>query len=69
MDWWSIGVMFFEMVVGYPPFFSENPDDTCKKIIKWKEHFSIPADAELSPEAENLILKMFAPAENRLGLH
>ena len=69
VDWWSIGVMFFEMVVGYPPFFSENPGDTCKKIIKWKEHFSIPEDAELSPEAENLILKMVAPVENRLGLH
>ena len=68
VDWWSIGVMFFEMVVGYPPFFSENPTDTCKKIIKWKENFSIPVDAELSPEAENLILKMVAPAENRLGV-
>ena len=34
--------MFFEMVVGYPPFFSENPSDTCKKIIKWKENFFIP---------------------------
>ena len=67
VDWWSIGVMFFEMVVGYPPFFSENPSDTCKKIIKWKENFSIPEDAELSPEAENLILRMVAPAENRLG--
>ena len=69
VDWWSIGVMFFEMVVGYPPFFSENPTDTCKKIIKWKENFYIPADVELSPEAENLILKMVAPAENRLGAH
>ena len=68
VDWWSIGVMFFEMVVGYPPFFSENPSDTCKKIIKWKENFSIPVDAELSPEAENLILKLVAPAENRLGM-
>ena len=68
VDWWSIGVMFFEMVVGYPPFFSENPSDTCKKIIKWKENFFILEDAELSPEAENLILKMVAPAENRLGL-
>ena len=69
VDWWSIGVMFFEMVVGYPPFFSENPTDTCKKIIKWKEYFSIPADAGLSVEAENLILKMVAPPENRLGVH
>ena len=69
VDWWSIGVMFFEMVVGYPPFFSENPTDTCKKIIKWKEYFSIPADVGLSVEAENLILKMVAPPENRLGIH
>ena len=63
-DWWSIGVMFFEMVVGFPPFFSENPSDTCKKIVKWRENFSIPADANLSPEAESFILR-----ESRLGVH
>ena len=68
-DWWSIGVMFFEMVVGFPPFFSENPSDTCKKIVKWKEHFSIPSDANLSPEAENFILRMVSPPEKRLGVH
>ena len=68
-DWWSIGVMFFEMVVGFPPFFSENPSDTCKKIVKWKEHFSIPSDANLSPEAENFILRMVSPPETRLGIH
>ena len=68
-DWWSIGVMFFEMVVGFPPFFSENPSDTCKKIVKWKEHFSIPSDANLSPEAENFILRMVSPPETSLGIH
>ena len=68
-DWWSIGVMFFEMVVGFPPFFSENPSDTCKKIVKWKEHFSIPADANLSPEAESFILRMVSQPESRLGVH
>ena len=68
-DWWSIGVMFFEMVVGFPPFFSENPSDTCKKIVKWKEHFSIPPDANLSPEAESFILRMVSQPESRLGVH
>ena len=68
-DWWSIGVMFFEMVVGFPPFFSEKPSDTCKKIVKWKEFFSIPSDANLSPEAENFILRMVSPPETRLGIH
>ena len=68
-DWWSIGVMFFEMVVGFPPFFSENPSDTCKKIVKWRENFSIPEDANLSPEAESFILRMVSQPESRLGVH
>ena len=69
VDWWSIGVMFFEMVVGYPPFFSENPSDTCKKIVKWKQYFQIPDDANLSYEAKSLIKRMVASHENRLGVN
>ena len=69
VDWWSIGVMFFEMVVGYPPFFSENPSDTCKKIVKWKQYFQIPDDADLSNEAKSLIKRMVCSHENRLGVN
>jgi len=28
-DWWSIGAILFEMMVGYPPFFSDEPSVTC----------------------------------------
>lgn len=69
VDWWSIGVMFFEMVVGYPPFFSENPSDTCNKIVKWRQYFSIPPDANLSSEARSLIMKLVTSADKRLGLN
>ena len=33
VDCWSIGIIVYEMVVGYPPFFSDEPSDTYKKIL------------------------------------
>lgn len=35
IDWWSVGVILFEMLVGYPPFFSDQPNITCQKILHW----------------------------------
>jgi serine/threonine protein kinase len=35
VDWWSVGIILYEMMVGYPPFFSDDPSETCKKIINW----------------------------------
>ena len=29
VDWWSVGAILFEMMVGYPPFFSDDPSVTC----------------------------------------
>jgi serine/threonine protein kinase len=56
------------MLIGYPPFFSDNPTETCQKIIKWKQYFKFPEDPKISPEAENLIRKLMSPNENRLGV-
>uniref|UniRef100_A0A6N2K6C7 non-specific serine/threonine protein kinase n=1 Tax=Salix viminalis TaxID=40686 RepID=A0A6N2K6C7_SALVM len=30
-DWWSLGAIMYEMLVGYPPFYSEEPMSTCRK--------------------------------------
>lgn len=25
VDWWALGVLVFEMLAGYPPFYDDNP--------------------------------------------
>jgi serine/threonine kinase 38 len=33
-DWWSLGVIMFECLVGYTPFYSDDPVMTCRKILR-----------------------------------
>lgn len=67
VDWWSVGVILFEMLVGYPPFFSDEPSVTCQKILHWKRTFAIPAEANLSTHATDILNKLIADPEVRLG--
>ena len=67
IDWWSVGVIFFEMLVGYAPFCSEETKEVCLKVINWKKYLQIPEDIEISPEAEDLIAKLINNSEERLG--
>ncbi|CAI0558937.1 unnamed protein product [Linum tenue] len=32
-DWWSLGAIMYEMLVGYPPFYSDEPMSTCRKVL------------------------------------
>ena len=50
-DWWSLGAIMFECLVGYPPFCSTSTHETYKKILDWRNHLVIPDDVHLSPEA------------------
>ncbi|KAK5852688.1 hypothetical protein PBY51_006538 [Eleginops maclovinus] len=66
-DWWSVGVILYEMVVGQPPFLANTPLETQLKVINWKSMLNIPPLAKLSPEASDLIVKLCRSPEDRLG--
>lgn len=55
------------MLVGYPPFFAENPSATCKKVLDWKNTFVIPKEARLSMESTDLLRRLICHPSERLG--
>ncbi|XP_073986374.1 protein kinase, cAMP-dependent, catalytic subunit 3 [Rhodnius prolixus] len=64
VDWWALGVLVYEMLAGYPPFFDKNPFGIYEKIlagkIEWSHH--------LDPIAKDLIKKLLVQDRTkRLG--
>ncbi|XP_018323190.1 serine/threonine-protein kinase Warts [Agrilus planipennis] len=66
-DWWSVGVILYEMLVGSPPFLANTPAETQFKVINWETTLHIPKQANLSKESTDLILKLCTNADKRLG--
>lgn len=66
-DWWSIGVIIFEMLYGYPPFVSKSRHTTRLKIVNWRSTLRFPARPKVSREAQDLIESLLCEREDRLG--
>ena len=69
IDWWSVGAIFYEMLIGMPPFFSDNPQTTVSKIQNYKNYLSIPKERAISYEAKKLIYDFLTDSSKRLGSH
>lgn len=64
VDWWALGILIYEMLCGYPPFYDETPDAVCKKILAGKISFPKSVDKV----SVDLILRLLNPDKNkRLG--
>jgi len=68
-DWWSLGVIMFEMLIGYPPFCSETPQETYNKIMNWRRTLEFPTEVPISKNAKRTIKKMCDSMENRIQSH
>ncbi|KAA3488803.1 serine/threonine-protein kinase tricorner-like [Gossypium australe] len=66
-DWWSLGAIMYEMLIGYPPFCSDDPRITCRKIINWRTCLKFPEEPKISAEAKDLICHLLCDVETRLG--
>lgn len=65
-DWWSLGVIMYECLVGYPPFATNDPSKTARKVVNWRQTLQFPVDAKLSPAAKDLITRLICDAAQRL---
>jgi len=64
VDWWALGILCFEMLAGYPPFYDENPFGIYQKILQGKIDFP----RQFDPKAKDLIKKLLTGDKTkRLG--
>ncbi|KAG1829143.1 kinase-like domain-containing protein [Suillus variegatus] len=66
-DWWSLGVIMFECLYGYPPFVSNSRHVTRQKILNWKQSLKFPSRPRVSGEGVNLMQQLLCEPEDRLG--
>ncbi|KAJ2802049.1 cytochrome c oxidase subunit 1 [Coemansia guatemalensis] len=64
VDWWALGILIFEMLAGYPPFYDDNPFGIYEKILEGKLVFP----AFFSAASKDLIQRLLtADVSKRLG--
>ena len=69
IDWWSVGIIFYEMLICYAPFCSKETSEVCYKVLNWKNYLKIPKKNKISKEAEDLIFKLVNEPKKRLGIN
>jgi len=68
-DYWSLGVIMYESLVGYPPFYADDALNTCKNIVNWRDYLVYPREANLSKNQRDFMDMLLCDAEARGGFY
>ncbi|KAL6877091.1 serine/threonine protein kinase, AGC family [Trichoderma novae-zelandiae] len=68
VDWWTLGVLLYEMLTGLPPFYDENTNEMYRKILTAPLNF--PGYDVVPPAARDLLTKLLErDPSKRLGVN
>ncbi|KAK2508569.1 hypothetical protein MC885_004054, partial [Smutsia gigantea] len=56
VDWWALGILIFEMLSGFPPFFDDNPFGIYQKILAGKIDFPRHLDFNVKDLIKKLLV-------------
>ncbi|KAJ3370995.1 hypothetical protein GGF31_003725 [Allomyces arbusculus] len=64
VDWWTLGILLYEMLTGLPPYYDENVNEMYRKIL----YAPLTFPADVPPLAQDLLTKLLdRDPDKRLG--
>ena len=68
VDWWSLGIILYEFIMGVPPFHANTEAETHERILKGAYMLPTEEDDDVSPECIDFIKQLLQlNPEKRLG--
>lgn len=66
-DWWSLGIIAYELLYGVKPFSGATQTETAINIIRYQQKLEFPGVPKLSKAAKSFLRGLIKPASERLN--